>query len=505
MKNQRLYNKEIEELMIKRGYTTFHITGIRYCDYKGQADEFIEEAAREKREAILMPEEANPYDPDAVVCYSRDKLIGYASIYDLEKYYALARKNGADHLTGHFCNGNPEDHLLDLSVAGTVTPDDLQEYRRESDRQKDEQYGSWPHDAIKRCLVHSRHQNDAKACLNQMTEFTLKLFDGYDPSTQEEFYSLLEFYKENSQYDISLEGQRQRWDILNCLDYLHEAHHHSDRTADADLEALLTDVISQIGGEMGRSVSYKAYTGRLTDLATRHLPSSKTAQHYLKTLPAEAFDDIRRQVQAFPHHLYHLFCVDPEEFVRTLYYARIPRKYLDPFLSGIALVTAYDLHTGACKAPGGGAEGGSGTAAAGSADGNESPEAPNFFAPQKSLQQLLRRSWFAELRTSDHYDGEWTDAFVAALMASEYGGQIVQDWSVQGLREKKSQIKGHVVGLLKDAQVLKGSYARIAREVGIAVNGKSKEKPYQTFANYMARGKKQPYADWVMQYIKEYI
>lgn len=342
MKIEDIYKKEINDLIIRRGSTKFHITGIRHCDFKDKADDFIRDAAQKMQNVILQLEEANLHDPEAVVCRSGNNKIGYVSVYDLEKYHILARKEDSDHLTGHFFSGNTGDHLLDLSVAGIITMDDIRNYRKEVDRQKNEQYGLWKCNAIKRYLVHSRHQDDAKACIIQMKEFVAGLFGGYGSTTQDELSPLLEQYKESSQYDISLEGQRDRWDILRYLDYLYDRWHMPGSIMDKYFEDILTDVSSQIGGELGRSASYKAYIERLTKLVATDLPSSETAHHYLKTLPDKAFDDIRQQVESFPYHLYHMFHNDPDEFVRTIYYARIPRKYLDPFLSGIALLEAYD-------------------------------------------------------------------------------------------------------------------------------------------------------------------
>ena len=342
MKIEDVYKKEINDLISRRGNTKFHITGIRHCDFKDKADDFIRDAAQKMQDVILMPEEANQYDQASVVCRSGNRKIGYVSVYDLEKYQILTGKEDSDHLTGHFFFGNTGDHLLDLSVAGIVTLDDIRDYRKEVDRQKKEQYSSWKHDAIKRFLVHGRHQEDAKACIIQMKEFVIGLYGGYGSTTQEELSPKLEQYKESSQYDISLEGQRDRWDILRYLDYLYDRWHQPGTIVDEDIEDILTDVSSQIGGELGRNVSYTAYIERLTELVTKELPSSETAQYYLRALPSEAFEDIRQQVENFPHHLYHLFHTNPQEFVRTLYYARIPRKYLDPFLSGIALVEAYE-------------------------------------------------------------------------------------------------------------------------------------------------------------------
>ena len=118
----------------------------------------------------------------------------------------------------------------------------------------------------------------------------------------------------------------------------------------------------------------------------------------------------------------------------------------------------------------------------------------NYFAPTKNLQELLRQPWFKALRTDERYDQQWTDGFVSALMASEFKVGIAQDWAIQGKRRKVTQIKGYIVGLLADAGVLKGSYDSIAARIGLTDDPRS-------FSRYMSQGKKQPFADWVSDYV----
>lgn len=118
----------------------------------------------------------------------------------------------------------------------------------------------------------------------------------------------------------------------------------------------------------------------------------------------------------------------------------------------------------------------------------------NHEAPIINLQRLLQGNWFEKLRTKDEYNKTWTNAFVSELMASEWKDDIARDWAVAGAREKKKQLKGYIVGLLKDAGVLNGSYDSIAAELKITT-------PPRTFSRYMCQGKKQPYADWVKNYV----
>ena len=120
----------------------------------------------------------------------------------------------------------------------------------------------------------------------------------------------------------------------------------------------------------------------------------------------------------------------------------------------------------------------------------------NYFAPTKNLQELLRQPWFKALRTNERYNQQWTDGFVSALMASEFKDGIAMDWAIQGKRRKVTQIKGYIVGLLSDAGVLKGSYDSIAAKIGLTDDPRS-------FSRYMGQGKKQPFAEWVSDYVSE--
>jgi hypothetical protein len=116
----------------------------------------------------------------------------------------------------------------------------------------------------------------------------------------------------------------------------------------------------------------------------------------------------------------------------------------------------------------------------------------NLFAPKKNLQELLRGAWFAEVRSNERYDAAWTDAFVEALMQSEHGEEIAREWAVKGARDKKCQLKGYIVGLLTDAGVLRGSYDAIAAKI-------DPNDQKRSFSRYMSQGKRQPYADWVLE------
>ena len=125
----------------------------------------------------------------------------------------------------------------------------------------------------------------------------------------------------------------------------------------------------------------------------------------------------------------------------------------------------------------------------------EIPEnALNYFAPSKNLKVLLTEEWFGMLTADEkRFTAKWIHGFVDALMTSEWREQIATDWAVA---DKRLGLKCMVVGVLKDAGVIRGSYNSIAKLLDM-----DSENP-ATLAKYMGMGKKQPFAEWITHYVK---
>ena len=118
----------------------------------------------------------------------------------------------------------------------------------------------------------------------------------------------------------------------------------------------------------------------------------------------------------------------------------------------------------------------------------------NYFAPAKNLKVLLTEEWFGMLTADEKlFTTKWLHGFVDALMASEWRDQIASDWAVA---DKRLGLKCMIIGLLKDAGVIRGSYNSIAKLLDM-----DNENP-ATLAKYMGMGKKQPYAEWIADYVK---
>lgn len=116
----------------------------------------------------------------------------------------------------------------------------------------------------------------------------------------------------------------------------------------------------------------------------------------------------------------------------------------------------------------------------------------NYFQPQLHLKRLFEMEWFEICRTKPDYTQKWGEDVVDALMDSKWKDHIAREWSVP---KKRIEIRGHLMGILKDAGALKGSYDSISMVARIHNNTR-------TFSRYMSLGKKQPYYSWLVDHLK---
>ena len=148
---------------------------------------------------------------------------------------------------------------------------------------------------------------------------------------------------------------------------------------------------------------------------------------------------------------------DHKLLVRTLNYLRISRRELYDVYAALLLIGRY---------------------------GNEEDEKP---------QAAEKGDWFKECRTDGKYNAKWIDGLVEALMESEWKELIADEWSV---KNKRLMLKCKIIGVLKDAGVLRGSYNQLSK-----VLPDKGGKKAASLAEYMGKGKHEPYADWITAYV----
>ncbi len=127
----------------------------------------------------------------------------------------------------------------------------------------------------------------------------------------------------------------------------------------------------------------------------------------------------------------------------------------------------------------------------------------NYTTPRIVLQNMLKAQGVRPAFSKPKLHTEnWTDRFIASLMASEYGDYIAKKWAE---KDQRLLLKGYIFGMLAETGVMKGSKLSIARAC-LNVSEKSKVpelvRQVNTFASYMSksRWKDEPYADWVLEY-----
>jgi hypothetical protein len=126
----------------------------------------------------------------------------------------------------------------------------------------------------------------------------------------------------------------------------------------------------------------------------------------------------------------------------------------------------------------------------------------NYKSPTIALQRMLEGDWFDKRSTDKKlYHKEWRSKLVADLMASEYGVHIATLWEYES---KRPTIKGRLIGALAGAGVLKTNKAAIARAyLGYSdhTRDEDEKREVNTFGKYIGEWKKEPYANWVKDYV----
>ena len=124
---------------------------------------------------------------------------------------------------------------------------------------------------------------------------------------------------------------------------------------------------------------------------------------------------------------------------------------------------------------------------------DESLEGTRYFAFARSMETLLHQEWFVDLRTDKKYDLTWIKQFLNDLMHSQWRDVIIEEWEEA---DKRLMLKYAIVGSLKDAGVIGGSYRSIVKNMNL------EEGEIDTLAKYLGYGKKLPYYDWICSYVK---
>ena len=341
----------------------FHIVGLTHNDVKGREVEYAKEA--EGRTICLVPDDANPFDMLAVKAYDKQLFIGYVSALEGEDVRALiiARKGRnlrTRCLGSNSKEGADEKSGLQLIVEARVdvSEQEIEQARREI--YDDGIYDDWhysgpilPIDKLTRfsdCTMmlegvindiisiqeqlsrdsdsshdsdSSRDSDSAEADKNPLDADSRSALEAELRDNLEEARERLSSFMEIQRSDYSREMTQTRNRILNNLDLIDDEEIHR--------------MGEQLYTEMG-FITSSAYRERAAQSFFVEAPiaikKKQTGAYDYK----DQLDAIEQQLHAFPYSLYPTFKADPVDFLRQVFYKRVPRKMMLQLLSGIVLM-----------------------------------------------------------------------------------------------------------------------------------------------------------------------
>ena len=325
----------------------FHIVGLTHNDVKGREVEYAKEA--EGRTICLVPDDANPFDMLAVKAYDKQLFIGYVSALEGEDVRALiiARKGRNLRTRCLGCNskeGADEKSGLQLVVEARVdvSEQEIEQARREiyDDGIYDDWHYSGPILPIDKLTRFSDCTMMLEGVINDIISIQEQLSLNADSRAEpdadsrveleaelcdnlEEAKERLSSFMEIQRSDYSREMTQTRNRILNNLDLIDDEEIHR--------------MGEQLYTEMG-FITSSAYRERAAQSFFVEAPiaikKKQTGAYDYK----DQLDAIEQQLHAFPYSLYPTFKADPVDFLRQVFYKRVPRKKMLQLLSGIVLM-----------------------------------------------------------------------------------------------------------------------------------------------------------------------
>lgn len=335
----------------------FHIVGLTHNDVKGREVEYAKEAVG--RTICLVPDDANPFDMLAVKAYDKQLFIGYVSALEGEDVRALIIARKGRNLRTRCLGSNSKEGAdeksglqLIVEVRIDVSEQEIEQARREiyDDRIYDDWHYSGPilpidkltrfsdctmmlegvindiisiQEQLSRDSDSSHDSDSADADKNPLDADSRSALEAELRDNLEEARERLNSFMEIQRSDYSREMTQTRNRILNNLDLIDDEEIHR--------------MGEQLYTEMG-FITSSGYRERAAQSFFVEAPiaikKKQTGAYDYK----DQLDAIEKQLYAFPYSLYPTFKADPVDFLRQVFYKRVPRKMMLQLLSGIVLM-----------------------------------------------------------------------------------------------------------------------------------------------------------------------
>lgn len=346
---------------------TFHIVGLTHNDVKGHEVEYAKEA--EGRTICLVPDDANTFDMLAVKAYDKQQLIGYVSALEGEDVRALiiARKERNLRTRCIGCNSKNEGDKAGLQlmvrVLSDVSDEEMEQARREI--YDDKIYDDWQYSGPVLPIEQLTRFSDCTMMLEGVINSIIRLRNTLSEGASDKSSSASDSSSsasdktsseaENSSLDKETETML-REELSDCLsearerlssfleiqrsDYSREMTqarnrilHKLEQIDDEELQRLRAVLLTEMGFITSSAYRERAAYSFFVE-APNAIKKKQTGTYDYK----DQLDAIEQQLHAFPHNLYPTFKADPVDFLRQVFYKRVPRKKMLQLLSGIVLM-----------------------------------------------------------------------------------------------------------------------------------------------------------------------
>ena len=339
---------------------TFHIVGLTHNDVKGHEVEYAKEA--EGRTICLVPDDANTFDMLAVKAYDKQQLIGYVSALEGEDVRALiiARKERNLRTRCIGCNSKNEGDKAGLQLMvralSDVSDEEMEQARREI--YDDKIYDDWQYSGPVLPIEQLTRFSDSTMMLEGVINSIIRLRNTLSEGASDRNLSASDktsSESENRSLDAETEAML-REELSDCLsearerlssfleiqrsDYSREMTqarnrilHKLEQIDDEELQRLRAVLLTEMGFITSSAYRERAAYSFFVE-APNAIKKKQTGTYDYK----DQLDAIEQQLHAFPHNLYPTFKADPVDFLRQVFYKRVPRKKMLQLLSGIVLM-----------------------------------------------------------------------------------------------------------------------------------------------------------------------
>lgn len=353
---------------------TFHIVGLTHNDVKGHEVEYAKEA--EGRTICLVPDDANTFDMLAVKAYDKQQLIGYVSALEGEDVRALIIARKERNLRTRCIGSNSKNEgdkaglQLMVRVLSDVSDEEMEQARREI--YDDKIYDDWQYSGPVLPIEQLTRFSDCTMMLEGVINSIIRLRNTLSEGASDKASSVsgktsseadkplsasdkASSGAENSSLDAETEAML-REELADCLsearerlssfleiqrsDYSREMTqarnrilHKLEQIDDEELQRLRAVLLTEMGFITSSAYRERAAYSFFVE-APNAIKKKQTGTYDYKDQLAV----IEGQLHAFPHNLYPTFKADPVDFLRQVFYKRVPRKKMLQLLSGIVLM-----------------------------------------------------------------------------------------------------------------------------------------------------------------------